>query len=71
MKNIEVEIRSFVSEDQYHKLIAFFKEKGNFLHEDDQVTFYFDSEEDLRIQQNNFHSKIILKKGGTWLLRKF
>ena len=63
MKNIEVEIRSFISEEQYRHLINFFHAQGTFLHEDEQVTYYFDSPQDLRIQKNKSYSKVWLKKG--------
>ncbi|MBI5229453.1 CYTH domain-containing protein [Candidatus Micrarchaeota archaeon] len=60
---IEIEIRSFISKEKYDELLDFFKKEGEFLYEDYQETCYFDSEEDLRIQRNNFFSKIWLKKG--------
>lgn len=61
--NIEVEIRSFISKEQYEELLNFFKQNGELVKEDYQETFYFDCEQDLRIQKNNFYSKIWLKKG--------
>jgi len=61
--NIEVEVRSFISEDKYRELLEFFKDKGEFVSEDYQETFYFDCDEDLRIQRNNTYSKVWLKKG--------
>jgi predicted adenylyl cyclase CyaB len=61
--DIEVEIRSFISEEKYDELINFFNKEGEFINEDYQETYYFDSKEDLRIQRNNFFSKIWLKKG--------
>lgn len=61
--NIEVEIRSFISKEKYEELIKFFNKEGEFINEDYQETYYFDSKEDLRIQKNNFFSKIWLKKG--------
>ncbi|MEK6923027.1 MAG: CYTH domain-containing protein [Nanoarchaeota archaeon] len=61
--NIEAEVRSFISKEQYEKLLDFFKENGKFVKEDYQETYYFDCDEDLRIQRNNFFSKIWLKKG--------
>lgn len=60
---IEVEIRSFISKEKYEELLEFFKKEGEFLNEDVQETHYFDCEEDLRIQKNNFFSKIWMKKG--------
>src|SRR3989338_10409382 len=62
-QNIEVEIRSFISEERYHMLLEFFTRQGQFLHDDEQITYYFDGKEDLRIQQNRFYSKVWLKKG--------
>ena len=62
-KNIEVEIRSFISEEQYLHLLSFFKKEGQFLGEDEQVTYYFDALQDLRIQKNKYYSKVWLKKG--------
>jgi len=61
--DIEVEIRSFISKEKYVELMEFFKKEGRFWSEDYQETFYFDSKEDLRIQMNNFYSKVWLKKG--------
>jgi predicted adenylyl cyclase CyaB len=63
MKNIEVEIRSFISKEKYEKLLEFFKQNAELIKEDFQETHYFDCEEDLRIQKNNFGSKIWMKKG--------
>ena len=61
--NIEVEIRSFIMKEKYEHLLDFFKKEGELVNEDYQETYYFDTEEDLRIQQNKFYSKIWLKKG--------
>ena len=63
MNNIEVEIRSFISKEEYDRLLDFFKEKSKLIKKDNQESFYFDSEQDLRIQKNDFYSKIWLKKG--------
>jgi predicted adenylyl cyclase CyaB len=60
---IEVEIRSFISKEKYEELLEFFKKEGEFVNEDDQTTYYFDAPFDLRIQKNNFFSKIWMKKG--------
>ena len=62
MKNIEVEVRSFIDESKYHQLIDFFEQHAKFLKEDSQVTHYFTGDHDLRIQKNNFFSKIWMKK---------
>ena len=63
MTNIEVEIRSFLTKEQYTKLKKFFNKNAELIKEDSQETIYFNSKEDLRIQQNNTYSKIWLKKG--------
>lgn len=63
MKNIEVEIRSFVTKERYEELLDFFKKEGELVNEDYQETYYFDSKEDLRIQKNKFFAKIWIKKG--------
>ena len=63
MENIEVEVRSFISKEQYDELLKFFKKNAKFVKEDYQESYYFDSDEDLRIQRNNFFSKVWLKKG--------
>ncbi len=62
-KNIEVEVRSFISPEQYNTLLQFFAADASFINEDEQVTYYFDSKEDLRIQKNRFYAKVWLKKG--------
>jgi len=63
MKNIECEIRSFITKNQYNSLIRKLKKEARFLGEDEQTTYYFDCEQDLRIQKNSKFSKIWLKKG--------
>jgi len=61
--NIEVELRSFISEEKYFELLEFFGKNGELINEDNQTTYYFDCPQDLRIQKNDFFSKIWLKKG--------
>lgn len=61
--NIEVEVRSFISEEQYRQLIMFMQQNAEFVKEDNQITYYFSGEYDLRIQKNDFFSKIWFKKG--------
>jgi predicted adenylyl cyclase CyaB len=63
MNNIEVEVRSFISQKEHNKLLNFFQKEAKLLKEDYQESFYFDCEEDLRIQKNNFYSKVWMKKG--------
>ena len=64
MDNIEVEVRSFISEKQYKELIEFMQKNAQLIKKDNQVTFYFSGDNDLRIQKNDFFSKIWLKKGN-------
>jgi uncharacterized protein YjbK len=59
MKEIEVEVRSFISKEKYEELLNFFKQNSKILVEDDyQESYYFNCKEDLRIQKNKFYSKI-------------
>ena len=60
---IEVELRSFISEQKHAELLLFFKANAEYLGEDFQETFYFGAKEDVRIQRNNLFSKIWMKKG--------
>lgn len=60
---IEVELRSFISEQKYNELLKFFHQNATFLSTDTQETHYFDCNADVRIQQNNQYSKIWMKKG--------
>ncbi len=62
-KNLEIEIRAFISKEKYEELLKFFNENSKFIKEDLQETHYFDCKQDLRIQKNNKGSKIWLKKG--------
>jgi len=61
---VEVEIRSFISQDEYRQLRDFFTKHAEFKGDDEQVTYYFDGKDDLRIQKNKTNSKIVLKKGA-------
>jgi len=63
MKNIEVEIRSFVTDEEYVRLKKYFDLEGEFVKEDEQTTLYFDCKEDLRLQKNNSGGKIWYKSG--------
>ena len=63
MKKIVIEIRSFFTQEKYHELLDYFKKEVDFLGEENQKTYYFDTPEDLRIQKNDNYSKIWMKKG--------
>ncbi len=62
-KNIEVEIRSFISKEKYNYLLNFFKNLNTSFSEDYQETYYLDSKEDLRICKTNDNAILLLKKG--------
>ncbi|MFC1740954.1 CYTH domain-containing protein [Nanoarchaeota archaeon] len=63
MSHIEVEVRSFITREQYDTLIQFFRQESRAFSVDDQVTHYFNAPVDVRIQKNSFGSKMWLKKG--------
>lgn len=65
--NTEVEIRSFITKEKYKELIEFFNKEAEFVNEDYQENYYFDTKEDLRIQKNNFFSKLWMKKGKSMI----
>lgn len=60
---IEVEVRSFLSEEEYKKLLEEMERKGEKVKEDGQITYHYDGGVDLRIQKNNDFAKLWLKKG--------
>lgn len=62
--DIEVEVRSFISEKQYNELLEFMQKNAKLIKKDNQITYYFSGDNDLRIQKNDFFSKIWLKAGN-------
>lgn len=60
---IEVEQRSFISEEKYNELISYFKNKGVNFEESKQITYYFKGDVDFRIMQADNYTKMWLKKG--------
>ena len=60
---VEVEIRSFVSEQRYGELLKFFRINGKFMHKENQITHYLDDSGNLRIQKSDKFAKIWLKPG--------
>ena len=63
MKNIEFEIRSFVTDEEYDRLKSILEKEADFIKEDEQTTLYFSGDKDLRIQKNNAGGKIWYKSG--------
>ncbi|MDP6293780.1 MAG: CYTH domain-containing protein, partial [Candidatus Woesearchaeota archaeon] len=58
---IEVELRSFLTEEEYERLLRYFDDHD--IKEDKQESWYFDTEEDLRILRGEDAAKIWLKRG--------
>lgn len=63
MKNIEVESRAFLSDDEYARILNFMETNAEHVKNDEQETVYFSGEKDVRIQKNGSCAKIILKDG--------
>ena len=61
--NVEVEIRAFIDEKKYENLLDFFSENSKKIDEEEQETHYFNTKEDVRIQETNTYSKIWMKRG--------
>lgn len=59
----EVELRSFISDADYSRLEDYFRSNAEFLGADDQVTLYFDTPKDVRIQCNSLYAKVWYKGG--------
>lgn len=63
MKNIEVEVRSFITPKECRRLRGVFDKNGRFLGEDFDETVYFKAPKDLRIRRDGKLSYLILKEG--------
>ena len=59
----EVEARSFITKNQYNRLIKFFNKKAKLLKRIKDKTFYFKAKKDLRIREDGKYSYLILKGG--------
>lgn len=62
-KNIEVEIRSFIDDEQYQRLRDFFTKHAELVLEDEQETIYLHNDEDVRLQRGTFKAKLWMKSG--------
>jgi len=62
--SVEVEVRSFITKEEYENLVKFFEKNAKLLKSDSQETHYFTGDKDLRIQKNEHYSKVWLKKGN-------
>jgi len=63
MSRIEVETRSFLSDEEYARLLAFMESDAEHVKDDEQETVYFSGDKDVRLQKNSTSAKIILKEG--------
>jgi len=61
--SLEVELKIFLTSEQYNTLLARFQAEGKLIATEDQETQYFECEQDLRIQKSTSGAKICLKKG--------
>jgi predicted adenylyl cyclase CyaB len=60
---IEVEVRTFLTKNQYNRLKKFFKKNAKLVEKSHQETIYFDTKQDFRIQKSGTYSKIWMKGG--------
>ncbi|MDE1855898.1 MAG: CYTH domain-containing protein [Candidatus Micrarchaeota archaeon] len=60
---VEVELRSFLTEQKYNELLRFFRINGKFMHKENQITHYLDDSGNLRIQKSDKFAKVWLKEG--------
>lgn len=64
VKNIEVEVRSFISRSEYKKLEKILRKEAKFIDSVKEETVYFGvKNKDLRLRRNNNKAYIILKEG--------
>jgi predicted adenylyl cyclase CyaB len=61
MKNIEVELRSFISDKKYGQLLKLFNKEGKLVSKDNQITYSLNNKNNIRIQKNDFYSKLWIK----------
>ncbi len=60
---IEVEVRSFISEEEHERLLSVMEREAEFLGKDKQTTYYLSGKQDLRIQKGSSHAKVWMKGG--------
>src|SRR3989344_3564732 len=63
MRQVEVELRSFISKEKYLELLNFFKNLNLPFTKDFHETYYFDTKEHLRIYRTNSEAVLLFKKG--------
>lgn len=62
-KNIEVEVRSFIDDQQFENIKKMLDADYVFVTELKEVTVYFSGEKDLRMRKNETEAYVILKEG--------
>ena len=64
MKNIEIEVRSFITKKEYEKLQRILKKEAKFIDSIEEETVYFEAKnKDLRLRKNEKEAFLILKEG--------
>lgn len=63
MKNIEVEARSFITDEQFENAKKILDRDCEFVEKLNEITIYFSGEKDLRMRKNETGAFIILKEG--------
>lgn len=64
LQRIEVEVRAFVTDEEYERLHKQLSEEGELLEDTTQETWYFDAKVDLRLQRHDLGGKIWMKQGA-------
>lgn len=60
---IEVELRTFLTENKYYELLNYFKNNGCSINTQKQVTYYFSGKQDFRLMLTKNFCQLWLKKG--------
>jgi len=63
MKNIEVEARSFITDEQFENAKKILDRDCEFMEKLNETTIYFSGEKDLRMRKNETGAFVILKEG--------
>lgn len=62
-KNIEVEARSFITDEQFENIKDILDNNFEFVKDLKEITVYFSGEKDLRMRKNQTEALVILKEG--------
>ncbi|MFH1456256.1 MAG: hypothetical protein ABIF40_04890 [archaeon] len=63
-RTIENEVRGLISRNKYQDFLKLFSREGELVKVDEQLTYYFKGDQELRIQQNLSHAFVQVKIGG-------